>query len=441
MQDNSLSAAVEIAEKAGVSVSKQDSQYTGEDKEKKVTLSSLFGENKAAMDLFLAVCFMIQRINTGGVNIKELEALDAIKNKLVESHQLAPGTLEFIIAAINNNADMYRLFTKGSPEFQYVQRQLPVDYCEIMANNLSKNPGLLLKVQLTGDVEKDLKAVQSILNTFLTLHTTDILSVSSKDFSFEPINPWQVIHNNLKGKLSVPQNTVIIAFQHREGQARSYFAIKSLVTMKKWLLRRLIEEEGVKEDVGVKERPTMQDEMLDRNAFLGINPNFISFSGNRPYSSKAPNSRVVEISDVLEDDYDHEDSEVLAVEAVSTTSGVKGLFGKTKGIMGLFNRRSEQKSEAGVSEVTEVEEHYGYHISLIDYNGDINTYFDLVWTVIAENEQELLLQDIYKQIFAGCTQASLSPIKVNVKNSIRGHWQDAAQGYLMTVDYSIIRPE
>lgn len=449
MQGNSLLAAVEVAKQAGVlPIDTQGPQNTDENNKKEITLSSLFSENKEAMDLFLAICFMVQRINTGGVNINELAALDSMKNKLVDSHQLAAGTLEFVISAINNSVDMYRLFAKYSPEFRYIQKQLPVSYCEIMAKNVPNNPGYLLKLKLTGDVDRDLKTVQSILSIFLTSHTTDILSISSEYFSFEPANPWLVTYKSLKGEMTVEDNTVYIAFQHPQGQASSFFAVNSLVTIKRWLLRRLPVKEAVTKDTGIKERPTAQDEFLDRQAFLGINPDFVSFSGNRPYSAKAPNSRVMEVSDVPVDDEAHEadytsqDNEILeAIEADTTVGRVKGLFGRTKGLMRIFSKSVEQDVYEDVApEATELEEHYGYHISLSDYNGDISTYFDLAWTVVEEDAQKSVLQTIYKQIFMVCPKVGLSPIKVNVKQSMRGHWQDAAQGYLMIVDYKIAQP-
>lgn len=450
MQGNSLLAAVEVAKQAGVlPIDAQGPQNTDKDNKKEITLSSLFSENKDAMDLFVAICFMVQRINTGGVNINELAVLDSMKNKLVDTHQLAPGTLEFIISAINNSVDMYRLFAKGSPEFQYIQKQLPISYCEIMAKNVPNNPGYLLKLKLTGEIDRDLKTVQSILSIFLTSHTTDILSISSEYFSFEPANPWRITYKSLKGEMTVEDNTVYIAFQHPQGQASSFFAVNSLVTIKRWLLRRLPVKEAVAKETGIKERPTAQDEFLDRQAFLGINPDFVSFSGNRPYSAKPPNSRVMEVSDVAVDDEVYEaddtpqDNEVLeAVEADTTASRVKGLFGRTKGLMRIFNKSAEQDvDEDRVSEVTELEDHYGYHISLPDYNGDISTYFDLVWSVVEEDAQKSVLQTIYKQIFMVCPQVGLLPIKVNVKQSIRGHWQDAAQGYVMIVDYKIAQPQ
>lgn len=441
MQVNSLSPAVEVWKEAGL---RQDASDTGEGEEKEVTLSSLFSENKEAMDLFLALCFMFQRINTGGININALGALHNIKDRLVEDHQFEPGTLEFVISAINDNTNMYKLFAEGSPEFQYIQRQLPSSYCEIMAKNISDKPGFLLKLNLIGDVESDLKSIQSLLNIFLSTHTTDILSVSSDSFSFEPANPWSITYDVITRKMVVPDNTIVIAFHHRQDQASSYFAIKALVTIKRWLLRRLPVEDKVDEDVGIKERPTAQDEMLDRQAFLGIKSNSISLSGSRPYSAKAPNSGIVNISDVVEEDeyYEAEDNlqgnVQIEVEGVNTTGGkIKGLFGKTKGLLSVFNKQSKQTTD----EIILVEEHDGYHISLVDYNGNINTYFDLIWSIVEEDAHQAVLQDIYKQIFMACPIASLSPIKVNVKQSIRGRWLDAAQGYLMVVDYNIAQPE
>jgi len=91
----------------------------------------------------------------------------------------------------------------------------------------------------------------------------------------------------------------------------------------------------------------------------------------------------------------------------------------------------------GEPSVVEAEEHDGYTIQLVDYKGDIQTFFDLVWVFTVEEVEDELLKKFYQQIFVGCTKAAPSPIKINVKDSIRGRWIDVAQGYLMISNYQV----
>lgn len=68
-------------------------------------------------------------------------------------------------------------------------------------------------------------------------------------------------------------------------------------------------------------------------------------------------------------------------------------------------------------------------------------FFDLTWFVIDESQYAEITEQIYKQIFIACPLAGLSNIKVNVRREMRGSWFDAAQGYLMLVDYKVAQEE
>lgn len=331
---------------------------------KQPTLAEMFSGDKDALDLFLGFCFLVQRINTGGVNINALGALYNIKDRLVEQYDIEPSTLEFIVSAINDSSEMYRLFRKGSAEFAFVQNQLPGDYCKIMAEHMGEASGFELRLFLSGDVEADLKSVGALLDVFLNTHIVSILAMGDDTFSIEPVNPWRILHKSLSSKLVVPDNVVLIAFHHRQEKPCSFYAVKALITIKRWLMHRQPADEAVDIDNRVKERPTSEDELIDRESFLSIKPNFISFSEKRPYEATPINSNIVRVTDP-----ESIEEEEVTDDVDEDTGKFGGLVSKTKSLSRIFKRNSKKP--------TKLKKHEGSTIRLVSYNGKWQTFLIL----------------------------------------------------------------
>lgn len=407
-----------------------DNNGLGESGEQK--LSDYFSGNKEVMDLFLAFCFLIQRVNTGGLAIAELQALNNITKIMTDKFELDGGFLNYIVSSISDNKEIYRVFVKSSSELNVIQNQRPKRLCEIMTEHMPNDCGYVLKLKLEGVLIDDLKRVESLLALINKTHIRELTSIENKFFSIEAINPWSVLLENYRPGHSIEKNTMVTAFKHPVSESSSIYLIKSLVTVRRWLLRRIPKEAELTKKKVVVERLSKFDAAMEREKFLGITPAFLSISANRPYRNEKLDSRFVMVhdveSDIEEDMLDDVESDDAQKESEVVANG--GMLAKAKTLFSRFGKKKD-KQEAVVTPVNR-----SYEITLVDYAGFEVAYNNLTWHMIDEPQEDTLLRQ-YRQIFFGCAIGGEVDSTIDVSKEIVGRWMDAAIGYYMAANYTI----
>lgn len=411
-------------------------------KDGRVTHKSLLGHfsgNQEGMDTFLAYCFMIQRVNTGGINIRELGVIHSIKDSLINDHNLDKESLKAIVQAINTSDTLYEMFASGTSEFNYIKEQSPVNYCKIMSKYLPNDCGLRLEINLTGDVDKDLVAVENLLELFKDTDISRLLSINNAGFSLEFTNPWKLIFEHTGKKLNMPANTVVVACEHPEQQGSSYYIIKTLVTVANSLSRRIELKPEVDAKSVIKERPSALDDDLDRDSFMELDPDFLAFSSRKPRAGSARTSRIF-YSETIEVNEPESDEEDETHEPQEQATGIKGFVGnignKLSSVARLpfFKKTQQQEGEPQ-------DAHAAYTILLTNAIGEQKEYEDLFWELIEGDDEHYWYQKVVSQIFYHCVKTKSSDIKANVKDYINGSWYDVAQGYLLTANYKVTKEE
>lgn len=400
------------------------------------TLIDYFSNNKEAMNLFLAFCFLVQRVNTGGMGKSDLQALNNITKSMVDDFQLDTNFLNYMISSISNNKSIYKLFNKNSSEFNHVQRQHPKRYCEIMSKYLPSDYGFIFTLNLSGVVLDDLKRVESILSLFTKTHITELTAIQNKNFMIRSVNPWDVLLDDYKKGVRIDKNSMVTSFKHSPSQASNIYLIKSLVTARRWLLRRVPQIIAASNGKEVVERLSASDAIMSREEFLGITPTFISFSGNRPYRNTALDSSIVGVRDIetaasdseeYEEEYFEDYGEHQEYSTFEEDVPV-GFLAKTKA---LFSRKKK------VVEDVEVVDEITYTITIPDDVGSAAEHTNLFWVKVEEYELEDIYFRLYRQIFNRCALAEATDNTVDVKTGVIGSWRDVAIGYYMSVSYSI----
>lgn len=401
------------------------------------SLSDYFSGNKEVMDLFLAFCFLIQRVNTGGLAIAELQVLNDITKKMVDDFGLDTEFLNYIVGSISDNKEIYRVFAKNSSELNIVQRQRPKRLCEIMTEHMPSDCGYRLELSLTGVLMDDLKRIESLLALIDKTHISELTSIENNYFSMKVVNPWSVLLADYGLGYSIGKNVVVTAFKHPVSKPSSVYLAKSLITVRRWLLRRIPKEESVVKKP-VVERLSKFDAVLERERFLGITPTFLSLSANRPYRNKKLESRIVFISDVADQDegegeyYDEFDGAEDTYEQEEIAAPV-GIMAKAKSFFGKVSKGKVKKLE-------EVEVIRDYEFVFVDYAGYEVVYNNLSWFLVDEDYEDTILRQ-YRQIFYGCAIGEPVNNNIDVSREISGKWMDAAIGYYMAVNYTIEVPD
>ena len=395
-------------------------------------LSDYFSENKEVMDLFLAFCFLIQRVNTGGVSIAELQVLNNISKKMVDNFGLDAQFLNYIVSSISDNKEIYKVFIKNSSELNIVQKQHPKRLCEIMTEHMPKDCGYVLKLKLEGVLIDDLKRVESLLALINKTHIRELTSIENNFFSIEATNPWSLLLEDYRPGHNIEKNTMVTAFKHPVSESSSIYLIKSLVTVRRWLLRRIPKEIESSNKKVVVERLSKFDATIEREKFLGITPTFLSISANRPYRNEKLNSRFVSIHDVepdIEEDM-LDDTESGGDQKEPEVAASVGMLAKAKTLFSKFGKKKD-KQDAVVTPINR-----DYEITLVDYAGFEVSYKNLSWYMIDEPQEDTLLRQ-YRQIFFGCAIGDVVDNTIDVSREIVGRWMDAAIGYYMAANYTI----
>lgn len=400
------------------------------DEEEGQKLADYFSGNKEVMDLFLSLSFLIQRVNTGGLAISELQALNSITKRMADSFGLDTDFLNYIVGSISDNKAIYKMFEKNSSELNVIQKQQPKRLCEIMAQHLPNDYGYILSMSFSGDLLDDLKRVESVMSLVGKTHVRELTAMNSHLFSIKPVNPWSVLLEDYRPGHNVSKNTMVTAFKHPASENSSVYLIQSLVTVRRWLLRRIPKEKDLLKKQPVIERLSKFDAAMERERFLGITPTFLSLSSNRPYRNEKLDSRFVFIRDVEESEDDTSDSNEVHVSDADTEVGNIGFFGKVKKILrrGVGKKGKEDTSV----QVKGIE----YSLDLVDYAGYLASYENLSWFLINEPIEDTMLRQ-YRQIFFGCAIGEAIDNTIDVSTGIIGRWKDVATGYYMAVNYAM----
>lgn len=409
-------------------------------------LLDYFSNNQEAMDVFLIYCFMIQRVNTGGVNLTELSVIHSVKDQLIQTYQVDRESLRSIVQAINKDSGIYEIFATGSSELNYVKEQSPWHLCSIMSKYLPAESGLRLKITLTGDVDKDVEIAQNLLDLFTNTNIAKLLSISDDSFNLQFSNPWYLISQHIDGKFYTEPNTVDIICKHPDEEDYSYYIVKGLISILNSLSRRVEEAPRISEDPTLKERPSSLDVNLDRDAFMGIEPDFVTMSKNRPYQNSRPNSSIFSVKSVKKDEEEQEVEQAYQEEPQEDElAPEKGRVSRIKNLLGGIGKKvnsAVRGSTTSEKAVKPKEEEPITGITLMSANGVVfEAEPDLVWTFVEEKDVYLVEKKIYSQVFVFCPQVGLASIKPNVRDQIKGSWYDVAQGYLMSVNYKIDRQQ
>lgn len=407
-----------------------DNDVPAQNEEQK--LSDYFSENKEVMDLFLAFCFLIQRVNTGGVSIAELQVLNNISKKMVDNFGLDAQFLNYIVSSISDNKEIYKVFIKNSSELNIVQKQHPKRLCEIMTEHMPKDCGYVLKLKLEGVLIDDLKRVESLLALINKTHIRELTSIENNFFSIEATNPWSVLLEDYRPGHSIEKNMMVTAFKHPVSESSSIYLIKSLVTVRRWLLRRIPKEVESTNKKEVVERLSKFDATIEREKFLGITPTFLSISASRPYRSEKLNSRFVSIHNVEPDAEADilDDAESSGNQKEPEAEANVGMIAKAKTLFSKFGKKKD-KQEAIATPINR-----DYEIMLVDYAGFEVSYKNLSWHMINEPQEDTLLRQ-YRQIFFGCAIGDVIDNTIDVSKEVIGRWMDVAIGYYMAANYTI----
>lgn len=223
---------------------------------------------------FLYLAFLNQRLQTGGMTGRDLEAWHLNITRFKEKGGFTNRDVKTFIVNLNNNVPEMGRLTPEEMNFIYYHNDF--NYIEVLANSLGNN-GYVFDIQLTGDIYKDYE----YLNGFrLLLLTKGFASIANSEFNARPCNAWQILLDNYNKTDDLPKNAIRFCVTHRSRQQNNFFLYKMLTMLEQWLLKQLPKRIDIREIEREKPTPSVQDALINPNEFVIFDDTILNPNAN-----------------------------------------------------------------------------------------------------------------------------------------------------------------
>lgn len=194
------------------------------------TLNRLL-KNTEFLRLFKQMAFIIHRNTYGGLNLHDLEALDAIKAKLAT--KLQKDERDYLTKMIDS-LSLYDLAAAKDTEivskltdnnfFEYIANQDENDLCEILVEHLPASNALMLSIEINDDA------------LALVTDLVEFTKEGSPDKITNPVVSACNIWDKIRSADDMPNNHINIVFYNKNKERSSFLCFKGLCMAEQYLI-------------------------------------------------------------------------------------------------------------------------------------------------------------------------------------------------------------